>query len=291
MGAFGSRMLFLTLLGISSLCTGFAQEEDRRTYGSCTAIQDNSWQWEGDEVGEITEDDVGEKFISPETACKVCEEQDDCYYYQCTGSRFGSGCSLYGKNAKKVDFECDMCTNWNGEVKKDSPEPSPEPTPGPAPEERTYGSCTAIQDNSWQWEGDEVGEITEDDVGEKFISPETACKICEEQDDCYYYQCTGSRFGSGCSLYGKNAKKVDFECNMCTNWNGEVKKDSPAPSPEQPSPAPPSPEQPSPVPPSPEQPSPGPPSPEQPPSSTGALFTVQSAALSMSAALMLLLVQ
>ncbi|KAI8102229.1 hypothetical protein M9435_005835 [Picochlorum sp. BPE23] len=160
---------------------------------------------------------------------------------------------------------------------------------------RTYGSCTAIQDNSWQWEGDEVGEITEDDVGEKFISPETACKVCEEQDDCYYYQCTGSRFGSGCSLYGKNAKKVDFECNMCTNWNGEVKKDSPAPSPEQPSPAPPSPEQPSPVPPSPEQPSPAPPSPEQPspapPSSTGALFTVQSAALSMSAALMLLLVQ
>ncbi|WPT17561.1 Protein piccolo [Picochlorum sp. SENEW3] len=209
MGAFGSRVLLLTLLGISSLCTGFAQEEDRRTYGSCTAIQDNSWQWEGDEVGEITEDDVGEKFISPETACKVCEEQDDCYYYQCTGSRFGSGCSLYGKNAKKVDFECNMCTNWNGEVKKDSPEPPSPAPPSPAPP-----------------------------------SPE---------------------------------------------------QPSPAPpSPEQPSPAPPSPEQPSPAPPSPEQPSPAPPSPEQPspapPSSTGALFTVQSAALSMSAALMLLLV-
>ncbi len=136
MVSFGSRVLLVCLIGVCTVRVGFAQEEERRTYGACTAMQDNTWQWEGDEVGEITEDDVGEKFISPEQACKICEEQEDCSYYQCTGSRFGSGCTLYGKNAQKVDFECDMCTNWNGEVKRDSPapEPSPQPTPQPSPE-------------------------------------------------------------------------------------------------------------------------------------------------------------
>jgi len=91
-----------------------AAQEDTYDNGLCSAIQSNEWQWDGTVVGEITEEDVGDKFISTEEACKICEDNPDCYYYSCIGSRFGSGCTLYGDDAVKIDLECDMCTNWNG---------------------------------------------------------------------------------------------------------------------------------------------------------------------------------
>lgn len=127
MKSFGRSFVVFCL--IASGVRKSAAQEDTYDNGLCSAIQSNEWQWDGTVVGEITEEDVGDKFISTEEACKICEDNPDCYYYSCIGSRFGSGCTLYGDDAVKIDLECDMCTNWNGELDISYYYTSPSPIP------------------------------------------------------------------------------------------------------------------------------------------------------------------
>jgi len=56
------------------------------------------------------------------------------------------------------------------------------------------------------------------------IQPDDCCNVCREMENCFFWTWTGSRFGSGCTWYGKKAKETSFECGTCTHIQGKMKQ-------------------------------------------------------------------
>ena len=105
--------------------------------GNCKGVRvegddPDIWTYEGTEVGSISPDMP--KLPTPEEACAACEKNPECYFWSCTGSNKGGGCTLYGMDAMKVSRENCRCTVWNGEVTRSTPTSSPEALPTSSPE-------------------------------------------------------------------------------------------------------------------------------------------------------------
>jgi len=56
------------------------------------------------------------------------------------------------------------------------------------------------------------------------ILPDDCCNVCREMEKCFFWTWTGSRFGSGCTWYGKKAKETSFECGTCYHAQGKMKQ-------------------------------------------------------------------